>query len=61
MDFEDVRRVLEAFGWHMRKATKHTAVFSKEGERGITVPTRHGRRVSWEYLDQIRKILRLDD
>ena len=61
MDFDDVRRVLEAYGWGMRRGGKHTGVFTKEGERSITVPTRQGRRVAREYLDQICKHLGLDD
>jgi predicted RNA binding protein YcfA (HicA-like mRNA interferase family) len=61
MSFEDVRRVLEAFGWQMRRGGKHTGVFKKAGERSITVPTRQVRRVAREYLDQICKHLGLDD
>lgn len=61
MTFDDVRKVLESFGWQMRRGGKHTGVFTKAGERSITVPTRHGRRVAREYLDQICTRLGLDD
>ena len=61
MNFGDVRKVLEAFGWEMCRGGKHTGVFKKAGERSITVPTRQGRRVAREYLDQICERLGLDN
>ena len=39
-DFEDVRRLLEAHGWRMRRGGKHTAVFTKGGRLPLTVPNR---------------------
>lgn len=61
MDYADVERLLEGFGYTMRRASRHTAVFSKPGERKITVPTVKGRKVKGVYLDEIRSILGLDN
>jgi hypothetical protein len=61
MNFGEVQKVLEAHEWQMRRGGKHTGVFTKAGERSITVPTRKGRKVAREYLDQICIRLGLDD
>jgi predicted RNA binding protein YcfA (HicA-like mRNA interferase family) len=42
MDFDDVRKVLEARGFDMRPGTKHTAIFVHPEFRSITVPTVSG-------------------
>jgi predicted RNA binding protein YcfA (HicA-like mRNA interferase family) len=58
--FSDVRALFEAYGWTLRAGGKHAA-FVKEGERTFTVPTKRGRMVHKNYLDQIREILNLDE
>ncbi|MBI4310786.1 MAG: type II toxin-antitoxin system HicA family toxin [Chloroflexi bacterium] len=60
-DFEDVRKLLEAFGWVLNREKGSHAMFTKEGERTISVPKVHGRKVKRVYLDMICEILGLDD
>jgi len=61
MDFDDVRRLLEDFGWQKRSKGEHD-VFTKVGEREhISLPTVSGRKVKRHYLDRICQILKLDD
>ena len=60
-DFRDVRRLLEMYGYAMRKGGKHTAVFSHPTLPSVTVPTISGRRVKRAYLDGLCKLLGLDD
>lgn len=60
-DFNDVRRVLEAFGWALARERGSHAMFTKPGERTITVPRVSGRRVKRVYLDLILERLGLGD
>ena len=60
-DFNDVRRLLEAFGWVLDREKGSHAMFTKPGERTITVPRIGGRRVKRTYLDIIIDRLGLDD
>jgi predicted RNA binding protein YcfA (HicA-like mRNA interferase family) len=60
-DFGDVRRLLESFGWSERPGKGSHTVFKKPGYRSITIPTVSGRKVKRVYLDQICRILELDD
>ena len=60
-DFEDVRRLLEAHGWQMRRGGKHTAVFTQGGRLPLTVPTVSGKTVKRYILDQVFAVLDLDD
>lgn len=60
-DFEDVCKLLEAFGWKLARERGSHAMFIKEGERTIAVPKVHGRRVKRTYLDLIIERLGLDD
>lgn len=59
--FEDVRKLLEAFGWEMRRQSGSHVSFKKRGERSITVPLVSGRKVKRTYLDQLCELLGLDD
>ncbi len=60
-DYRDVRALLEAFGWTERKGKGSHSVFTKEGERSITVPTISGRKIKRYILDQIIERLGLDN
>lgn len=60
-DYEDVRRLLLAMGWSERSGTKHRAIFTHPVHRSITIPTVRGRTVKRVYVDQICKLLGLDD
>jgi predicted RNA binding protein YcfA (HicA-like mRNA interferase family) len=60
-DFNDVRRLLEAFGWTLSRQKGSHMHFTKPGERTITIPRLHGRKVKRVYLAQIIERLGLDD
>ena len=60
-DYRDVRALLEAFGWTERKGKGSHSVFTKEGERSITVPTISGRKIKRYIIDQIIERLGLDN
>lgn len=60
--FDDVRKVLEAYGWKLRNHSGSHANFKKPGdERLFTVPLVGGRRVKRVYLDLLCELLELDD
>jgi len=50
-DFDDVRKLLERFGFAVAGGKGSHVRFAKVGERSIVVPTRRGRKVAREYLD----------
>jgi predicted RNA binding protein YcfA (HicA-like mRNA interferase family) len=60
--FEDVRRVLEMYGWTMRSPRSGSShfTFAKEGESEILTVVKHNERVKRVYLDKICKALGLD-
>jgi predicted RNA binding protein YcfA (HicA-like mRNA interferase family) len=60
-DANDVRSVLEEFGWMFRHQTGSHMTFAKPGERSMSIPLVSGRRVKRIYLDQICQRLGLDD
>ncbi len=60
-DYRDVRALLEAFGWTERNGKGSHWVFTKEGERSITVPTISGRKIKRYITDQIIERLGLDN
>lgn len=60
-DFDDVRKLLEMFGYRMRAGGKHTGVFAHPSLPPITLPAVSGRNVKRAYLDQIVKIAGLED
>lgn len=61
-DFDDVRRVLEMYGWTMRSPQGGSShfTFTKEGEREIITVVKHHDRVWRVYLDKICDQLGLD-
>ena len=51
--FSDVRRLLESYGWVLKRQKGSHAHFTKPGERTQTVPLVNGRSVKRYILDQI--------
>ena len=60
-DFDDVRRLLESFGWVLAREGGSHAMFTKPGESTITVPRVRGRKVKRTYLDIIIDRLGMGD
>ena len=60
-DFDDLRTLLEAYGWTLDRQSGNHATFVKPGERSLTVPKAGGQRVKCVYLDQICDRLGLDE
>ncbi len=59
--FSDVRSILEAHGWVLKRRQGSHAHFTKPGERTQTVPIARGRSVKRYILDQIIERLGLDE
>lgn len=59
--FADVEALLEAFGWSKGREKGSHVIFTKVGERPITVPKDGGRWVKRTYLDLLCERLGLDD
>jgi predicted RNA binding protein YcfA (HicA-like mRNA interferase family) len=57
--FDDVRRMLEAFGWDMRRQKGSHVTFVKTG-RAILVISKHNEKVKRAYLDDICEQLGLE-
>ena len=51
----------EAFGWRLDREKGSHVIFTKDGERSITVPKVSGRMVKGVYLDEICNCLGLDE
>lgn len=61
-NFDDVRRLLEAFGWTMARQKGSHVSFTKRGDpRIFTVSLERGRKVKRVYLDKLCDLLGLDD
>jgi predicted RNA binding protein YcfA (HicA-like mRNA interferase family) len=60
-DFDDVRCLLEYFGWSLDRVRGSHTMFVKEDEDPIVVPKRGGRKVERFYLNMICERLGLDD
>lgn len=56
---DDVRKLLDAYGWSLDRRRGSHVTFVKLGERSITVPV-HDSKVGRRYLDMICKRLGLD-
>lgn len=59
--FEDVHRLLEAFGYRIAGRKGSHVAFHKDGHPPITVSAVKGRKVKRVYLDLICEILGLDE
>jgi predicted RNA binding protein YcfA (HicA-like mRNA interferase family) len=60
-DFDDVRAVLEDFGWVLGRQSGSHLTFTKANERILPIPLTGGRRVKRRYLDIICERLGLDE
>ncbi|MCH8310207.1 MAG: type II toxin-antitoxin system HicA family toxin [Chloroflexi bacterium] len=60
VDFNDVRRLLEAYGRALDREKGSHVMFTKPSERTITAPKVGGRRVKRVYLNRIIEILGID-
>lgn len=61
VSFQDVAKVLEAFGYEERPSKSGHRVFIKSGEYPITVPTIKGRRVKGAYVKMVVERLGLEE
>jgi len=61
VSFQDVVKVLEAFGYKERLSKSGHKVFAKPGEYPITVPTVKGRRVKRAYVRRLIERLELEE
>jgi predicted RNA binding protein YcfA (HicA-like mRNA interferase family) len=52
--FSEIQRLLESYGYRLRRISGSHHIFDKPGERPITIPVHHGK-VKHVYLRQIRK------
>ena len=60
--FEDVAKVLQAFGYKERPSGRGShRFFAKPGHRGKTIPTVNGRRVKRRYVSMIIDNLELEE
>lgn len=60
-DFDDVCKLLEAYGYRFDRERGSHCYFVKPGEQPFTVPKKHGHKVKRVYLVEICKRLGLDD
>lgn len=59
-NIEDVRRILEYFGYYQGKSAGSHCIFRKSNCRSIIIPTIKGRHVKREYIKYIAKQLELE-
>lgn len=59
--FEDVKRLLKAFGFQEVRSRSSHVSFRHEDGRMQSVPKKNGRKVKEAYIKQIVKLLRLED
>jgi predicted RNA binding protein YcfA (HicA-like mRNA interferase family) len=59
--FEDVRKLLELYGYEERRQRGSHVIFGKPRSPSITVPIASGQKVKRTYLVQLCELLGLDD
>lgn len=59
--FDDVQRLLEAYGWRVAREKGSHVAFVKDGEQMLPFPKDGGRWVKRVYLDALCERLGLDD
>lgn len=59
-EFNDVKALLEAFGWTHDRTNGSHHTFNKDDERSLTVSTVSGRKVKRYQIDQVCVRLGLD-
>lgn len=60
MRFEEVVKVLEDFGFAEVRTRGSHVWFAKKGAGQISIPRHEGRWVERAYLDEVRRLLKLD-
>ncbi len=60
-EFSDVRQLLELCEWTFARQSSSHAMFTRAGQRTLTVPLVSGRKVKGTYIKQILGLLGLDD
>jgi predicted RNA binding protein YcfA (HicA-like mRNA interferase family) len=60
-DFADVRKVLEAYGWEQTRQKGSHVTFAKKGVGIISIPLHEGDKVKRIYIDQVLKLVGLDE
>jgi len=60
-DFDDVRKLLEGYGYTLDRERGSHCFFVKTGGPPFTIPKKHGRKVKRAYLVEICKRLGLND
>ena len=61
IDIDDVRRLLDSFGYTERRKPGSECIFHKKGGYPINVPTVQGRHVKSTYVKLIVKQLSLEE
>lgn len=61
VDFDDVQRLLEAFGYQLRKGPGSHRVFHKRGAGSITLPTVEGSHIKAVYVKRVVDWLNLEE
>ena len=61
VSFQEVAKLLEAFGYEERPSKGSHRYFIKRGHPSVSVPTVKGRRVKRCYVKRITEILELEE
>jgi hypothetical protein len=61
IDIDDIRRLLDAFGYIERRNPSSECIFHKKGSYPINVPTIKGRTVKSQYVKRMVKFLKLEE
>jgi predicted RNA binding protein YcfA (HicA-like mRNA interferase family) len=61
MDFDDVRWLLEEYGWEYRRERGSHVTFKKRGTGTVTIPKRRGRVVARPSIDMVIAKLGLEN
>lgn len=61
IDIDDVRRLLDFFGYKERSKPGSECIFHKKGAYPINVPTVRGRHVKSPYVKRIVRLLFLEE
>jgi len=61
VDINDVRRLLDTFGYEEKKSPGSECIFHKKGCYPINVPTVKGKVVKSRYIKRLIKFLELEE
>lgn len=57
IDFEEVLKLFESYGWKLKRTYGHYRVFVKEGQLPWLIPVKN-RKVDIEYVHKFKKFIR---